>query len=204
MSAMSKIRLAQHGGYIFVVRTALTPVQVGIVQNTFKRIAPQAAETSRIFYDELFRTSPELRDLFPQDMSAHKSKFVQMLAGVVRSLDQISTISEEIVDLGRRHMSYDVEEEHYAVVGQALLWTLSRVLGPEFTPEARDAWQSTYEMIARVMQEGPEAARTTEGFYAAIIRSVMTSQYGIAATSPEKKSAPLTRDVERGQIVRFP
>ena len=51
---MSKIRLAQHGGYIFIVRTALTPVQVGIVQDSFKRIGLQAAEASRIFYDELF------------------------------------------------------------------------------------------------------------------------------------------------------
>ena len=201
---MSKIRLAQHGGYIFVVRTALTPSQVGIVQDSFKRIGPQATEISRIFYDELFRISPELRDLFPQDMSAHKSKFVQMLAGVVRSLDQIASISEELVDLGRRHMSYDVEDEHYAIVGEALLWTLNRVLGLEFTPEVRDAWASAYDMITRVMQEGSEASHTAEGFYGAIIRSVMTSQYGMAVMQPAKRSVPLTRDIERGQIVRFP
>ncbi len=201
---MSKIRLAQHGGYVFIVRTALTPAQVGIVQDSFKRIGPQAAEASRIFYDELFRTSPELRALFPQDMSAHKTKFVQMLAGIVRSLDQIAAISEEIVDLGRRHMSYDIEDDHYAMVGDALLWTLNRILGAEFTPEVRAAWEAAYDMIARVMQEGSEAAHTTEGFYAAIIRSVMTSQYGMLVAQPEKRQVPITRDIERGQIVRFP
>ena len=58
---MSKIRLAQHGGYIFVVRTALTPTQVGIVQDSFKRVGPQANEASRLFYHELFRVSPDLR-----------------------------------------------------------------------------------------------------------------------------------------------
>ena len=201
---MSKIRLAQHGGYIFIVRTALTPTQVGIVQDSFKRIGPQATEASRIFYDELFRISPELRALFPDDLSAHKAKFVQMLAGVVRSLDQIAAISEELVDLGRRHMSYDVEDDHYAIVGDALLWTINRVLGVEFTPEARDAWASAYDMIARVMQEGSEVSHTTEGFYSAVIRSVMTSQYGMAVMQPGKKNVPITREIERGQIVRFP
>jgi hemoglobin-like flavoprotein len=201
---MSKIRLAQHGGYIFVVRTALTPAQVGIVQDSFKRIGPQAAEASRIFYDELFRISPELRDLFPDDLGAHKVKFVQMLAGVVRSLDQVATISEEIVDLGRRHMSYDVEDAHFALLGEALLWTLGRVLGSEFTPEVREAWVGAYDMIARVMQEASEVSHTAEGFYGAIIRSVMTSQYGISIMQAGKTAAPVTRAVERGQVVRFP
>ena len=201
---MSKVRLAQHGGYIFVVRTALTPAQVGIVQDSFKRIGPQAAETSRIFFDELFRISPELRDLFPDDLTMHKIKFVQMLAGIVRSLDQVATISEEIVDLGRRHMSYDVEATHFPLMGEALLWTFSRVLGAEFTPDVREAWASAYEMIARVMQEASEVSHTAEGFYGAIIRSVMTSQYGMSIMQTGKTAAPVTRSVERGQIVHFP
>ena len=202
---MSRIRLAQHGGYIFVVRTALTPTQVGVVRDSFKRIGPQATEASRIFYDELFRISPDLRHMFPSDMSVHKTKFVQMLSGVVKSLDQISNVSEEIVDLGRRHMSYDVEDSHYAIVGDALIWTLGRVLGADFTPDVRDAWEATYDMIARVMREGSDVSHTTEGFYAAIIRSVMTSQYGMSVTHPAAaKAAALSREIERGQVVRFP
>jgi hemoglobin-like flavoprotein len=201
---MSEIRLAQHGGYVFVVRTALTPTQIAIVQDSFKQIGPKAAEACRIFYDELFRIAPQLRELFPNDMSAHKTKFVQMLASVVKSLDQIAGISEEIVDLGRRHMSYDVEPEHYAMVGEALLWTINRVLGPEFTPEVRNAWEAAYSMLARAMQEGAEAPHTAEDFYGAIIRSVMTSLYGVSVREPGKKNMALPREIERGQIVRFP
>jgi hemoglobin-like flavoprotein len=201
---MSEIRLAQHGGYIFVVRTALTPTQVGIVQDSFKRVTPQASEASRLFYDELFRISPDLREMFPKDMAALKAKFVQMLAGVVNSLTQIATVSEEIVDLGRRHMSYDVEDSHYAIVGDALIWTLGRILGPDFTPDVRDAWGAAYDMIARVMREGSDVSHTAEGFYSAIIRSVMTSQYGMSVTQPVAKPAPLMREIERGQVVRFP
>jgi hemoglobin-like flavoprotein len=201
---MSKIRLAQYGGYIFVVRTALTPAQVGIVQDSFRRLGPQTAEASRIFYDELFRISPELRELFPNDISAHKLKFAQMLAGLVRSLDQIAAVSDEIIDLGRRHISYDVEDGHYAAVGEALLWTLSRVLGTEFTPQAKEAWAAAYDMIARVMQDAAEVPHRGEDFYAAIIRSVMTSLYGISAAQPSKATAPLVSGIERGQVVRFP
>ncbi len=72
---------------------------------------------------------------------------------IVRSLDHIATISEDIADLGRRHMSYDVEDEHYAILGEALLTMLNRLLGPDLTPEISDAWAAAYDMIARVMQE---------------------------------------------------
>jgi hemoglobin-like flavoprotein len=203
---MSNIRLAQYGGYVFIVRTVMTPTQVTLVQDSFKDVGRQAHEAGRIFYDELFRLAPELQRLFPDDTSRHKLKFIQMLSRIVRSLDQIATISVDIVDLGRRHMSYDVEEEHYEVVGEALITMLNRLLGPNLTSEMNDAWAAAYGMIARVMQESSAAPHTAEGFYAAIIRSVMASQYGPSVSVDKTGSgrAPITHGIERGgQVIRL-
>jgi hemoglobin-like flavoprotein len=41
--------------------------------------------------------------------------------------------------LGARHSGYGVAAAHYAIVGEALLWTLERGLGEGFTPEVRSA-----------------------------------------------------------------
>jgi hemoglobin-like flavoprotein len=202
---MSKIRLAQHGGYIFLVRTAMTPAQVELVQESFKRISRQSQEATRLFYDELFRRAPDLKQLFPDDMTRLKAKFVQMLSTIVRSLDQIGQISEDIVDLGRRHISYDVEDQDYANFGDAFLAMLDRLLGVDLSPETRDAWAAAYDMMARVMQEASTVPHTAERFYGAIIRSVIASQYGVTVAKDRSGmgSAPITHAVERGQVVRL-
>jgi hypothetical protein len=134
-----------------------------------------------------------------------KAKFVQMLSTIVRSLDQIGQISEDVVDLGRRHISYDVEEADYANFGEAFLSMLDRLLGVDLSPETRDAWAAAYDMLARVMQEAATVPHTAERFYSAIIRSVIASQYGVAVAKDRTGmgSAPITRAVERGQIVRL-
>ena len=196
-SMTSKVRLAQYGGYIFLVRTAMTPTQVEIVGDSFKLIANDAHRASQVFYDELFYRAPYLRQLFPEDMARHKSKFVQMLAMIVKGLDQVSAISEDVVNLGRRHMSYDVQPEHYVIVGEALLAMLGRFLGPRLTPEIKDAWAAAYDMLARLMQEDDIMPVAAEGYYGVVIRSVLTAEYG-AAAAPDKdgqERIPLIRTV---------
>jgi hemoglobin-like flavoprotein len=202
---MSKIRLAQYGGYIFLVRTAMTPTQVEIVQDNFRLVSRQPHEASRIFYDELFALSPELRPLFPEEMSEQKTKFMQMLTTIVKSLDHVARISDHMLDLGRRHMSYDIEEEHYSAFGEAFLSMLDRLLGPELTPEIRDAWSAAYDMFARIMQEASVVPNTAEGFFGTIIRSVLTSQYGITIRVEGNVAgrAPITHGIERGEVIRF-
>jgi hemoglobin-like flavoprotein len=202
---MSKIRLAQYGGYIFIVRTVMTPTQIELVQDSFKHVDRQPHESGRIFFDELFQLAPHLRDLFPEDTTRLKAKFVQMLAVIVKSLDQISKVSEDVVDLGRRHMAYDVEEEHYTIFGEAFIAMLNRVLGNDLTPEISDAWSAAYDMLARVMQEAAVAPQTAEAFYSSIIRSVMAAQYGVSVAKDRTGTgrAPITHGIERGQVIRL-
>jgi hemoglobin-like flavoprotein len=54
-------------------------------------------------------------------------------------------------------VAYGVRPEHYATVGEALLWTLDEGLGALRTAEARDAWVATYEFVATTMRGVPIA-----------------------------------------------
>ena len=47
--------------------------------------------------------------------------------------------------------------KHYDTVGEALLWTIERELGEDFTPEVKDAWVAFYTLLARIMKEAAEA-----------------------------------------------
>jgi hemoglobin-like flavoprotein len=201
---MGTIRLAQHAGYIFIVRTAMTPTQVDLVQDSFRRIAPQISEASRLFYDELFRIAPDLRQLFPDDISRQREKLGHMLDALIRSLNRINTVSEDIVDLGHRHLAYDIEEEHYVAFGEALLRMLDRLLGVEMTLELRDAWSSAYDMLARVMQDAANTPRSAESFFARIIRDVMTAHYGLTLRNEARgPRLSIAQDIDGGKVVKL-
>ena len=201
---ISPIRLAQHGGYIFIVRTAMTPAQIALVQESFRKLAPQLNEASRLFYEELFHLAPEMRAMFPADMTAQKHKFSQMLDVVVRNFDRIGLVSDDIIDLGHRHLSYEVEEENYAAFGEALLRMLDKILGRDFSPETRDAWAAAYEMLTRVMRECANLPRTNEGFYSRIICDVMVAQYGVPLRNESQSGrTPVSLDVDSGKVIRL-
>jgi hemoglobin-like flavoprotein len=186
----SDVRLAQHEGYIFIVTSAMTPDQVRTVQESFQQLAPHAAEAAQMFYDELFHIAPDVRELFPEDMTGQHRKFVQMLAMVVKSLGNISTISEHIADLGRRHAAYDVNERHYALVARALLVTLRRFFGPHYTPEIQGAWGAAYNMLARMMFESAATGYSAGAFFGCMVRGVITSQYGVAEAFAAQREQP--------------
>ena len=61
--------------------------------------------------------------------------------------------------MGRRHVGYGVRPEHYAMVGEALLWALGPTLGDDFTPATRAAWAKAHGLIASTMIEAGEGGR---------------------------------------------
>ena len=60
-----------------------------------------------------------------------RTMLAQTLGVVVRYVDRLDDIMPEVEALGRRHASYGVEIEHYAIVGTALLWALEQTLGDQ-------------------------------------------------------------------------
>jgi hemoglobin-like flavoprotein len=136
----------------------MTPEQIDLVQGTFKKVAPIADAAADIFYDRLFEIAPDVRSLFPEDMSDQKKKLMTMIGVAVNGLKDLEAIVPAVQELGARHKAYDVKEEHYDVVGSALLYTLGKGLGDDFTPEAEAAWTETYGILAGVMIEAQKAA----------------------------------------------
>ncbi|MEL6265850.1 MAG: globin family protein [Pseudomonadota bacterium] len=130
----------------------MTPEKVALVQESFKKVAPIADTAADIFYDKLFLMAPDVRPMFPEDMSEQKKKLMQMIGTAVSNLHQADIIVGAVEDLGRRHVGYGVEERHYDVVGAALLDTLAAGLGDAFTAEVKDAWTETYGLLAGVMK----------------------------------------------------
>ena len=132
-----------------------------LVQSSFEKVAPIAEMAAALFYGRLFELDPSLRYMFPSDMVEQGRKLMHMLTLAVRGLDRPDQLIPAVQNLGRRHAGYGVKPEHYQVVASALLWTLGKGLGDDFTPEVKDAWVAVYTLLAETMQAA--AAEITAG-----------------------------------------
>ncbi len=130
----------------------MNPEQITLVQNSFKHVEPISEIAAGLFYDRLFEITPSLRPMFKGDIKEQGRLLMQMLSIVVKGLNRLDTILPAIEDLGRRHVTYGVKEEHYDKVGAALLWTLDKGLGEAFTPEVEAAWTAAYGLLAGAMK----------------------------------------------------
>jgi hemoglobin-like flavoprotein len=140
----------------------MTPVEISLVKDSFRKVLPIADQAAALFYARLFELDPALRHLFRGNMVEQGRKLMTMIATAVASLERLDTIVPAVRQLGARHSGYNVREEHYATVGAALLWTLEKGLAADFTPAVRDAWTNTYTLLANTMIEAQrEAAALT-------------------------------------------
>ena len=66
----------------------MTPDQVKLVQDSFAKVAPISAKAAELFYGRLFEIAPQVRAMFPDDMTEQRKKLMATLAIVVNGLDQ--------------------------------------------------------------------------------------------------------------------
>jgi NAD(P)H-flavin reductase/hemoglobin-like flavoprotein len=108
------------------------------------------------FYSHLFLSHPEVRSMFPIQMSGQRDKLVAALGAVVSSVDELDKVIPLVEQLGRDHRRFAVVTEHYAAVGASLLATLKKFLGPLWTPDLADTWAQAYGLVAKVMVAAAE------------------------------------------------
>ncbi len=135
----------------------MTPRQKELVQTSWEKVVPIADTAAGLFYGRLFELDPSLKAMFPSDIKEQGKKLMTMITTAVRGLDNLGALVPAVQALGRRHGGYGVKDEHYATVGAALLWTLEQGLGPDFTPETKEAWVVVYTILADTMK-GASAA----------------------------------------------
>jgi nitric oxide dioxygenase len=129
----------------------MTPHQIKLIQDSFAKVAPISEQAAALFYGRLFEIAPETKPLFKGDMTEQGRKLMATLAVVVNGLANIDSILPAASALAKRHVGYGIEPQHYAPVGEALLWTLERGLGSGWTPELAAAWTAAYTTLSQFM-----------------------------------------------------
>jgi len=139
----------------------MTPEQITLVQRTFENIKPVSDLAAGLFYTRLFWLQPSLKNLFTADPAAQRRKFIQMLEGLVCSLDYPGQFVVIMSKLGEQHASFGLTAENYEVAEDALLWMLERCLRENYNEEIEAAWKEVYQLSVLVMQKASSSLSGT-------------------------------------------
>ena len=104
-----------------------------------------------MFYIRLFASAVFVRPLFGIDLEEQKRKFISTLANIVASLDSRADLDAAAERLAQQHADFGVSEEHHAVLGEALFWSLEQELGPRWTPGVSAGWRKAYHRLSARM-----------------------------------------------------
>jgi methyl-accepting chemotaxis protein len=133
-----------------------------LVQESLGLIAPVADQLVADFYDKLFVDFPQVRSMFPAVMDAQREKLLKAVIALVTHYDQPEALTPALKAMGRNHVRYGAQVEHYAAVGPTLLATLEKYAGEAWTPELAAAWERVYTFAAGTMMEAAAAETADE------------------------------------------
>lgn len=135
---------------------SLTALEIRLIVESYEFVSP-GRRFARNFYSRLFELSPEIRSMFPDDISIQAAKLAEMLATLVGKLHRPFDLMKILEELGERHRGYGVTGHHFVPVGRALFDTLASELGPRFDDPTRRAWIALYALATTWMEHAPRA-----------------------------------------------
>jgi nitric oxide dioxygenase len=121
------------------------------LRSSFRQLAPKADELTALFYTRLFAAHPGLRALFPEDMAAQRKKLAETLAFVVASLEDSDKLRAATERLGRAHVGYGAQTEHYPIVAETLVGAMAATAGADWTQGLDRDWRTALERLAAAM-----------------------------------------------------
>jgi NAD(P)H-flavin reductase/hemoglobin-like flavoprotein len=139
--------------------SGITQFDCATLKQSFAHIEPLAEKVVAYFYARLFVTNPELRSMFPLAMGVQQRHFIAALARVVWSMDDPQALAEYLSQLAVDHRKFGVREEHYRVIGEALVATFRIFSGGMWTAGAQAAWETAFDHISTVMIQAARDAQ---------------------------------------------
>lgn len=121
------------------------------IRRTWAKAAAGGEVVGTIFYNRLFEIAPDVRPLFGDDLGEQAKKLMQTLNWIIDHVDAPGTLQPRAEALALRHVHYGVTPDQYPAVGQALIDTLSRGLGSDFSDEDAAAWGRVYGTLSGMM-----------------------------------------------------
>ncbi|MGL1956367.1 MAG: methyl-accepting chemotaxis protein [Colwellia sp.] len=139
----------------------MTPKQISLVQESWKKLVPIAPKAAELFYSILFSMDPSLKAIFPKNLKDQNEKFTNMLDTALNLLGDQKKLIPTLEKLGVEYYEKGTKTEHYDTIGAALSKTLATSLDKEFTASAKRAWTAVYKMLISTMTKAADNVKKT-------------------------------------------
>jgi len=131
----------------------MTPEAIEQIRSSYARLAATERQLSAGFYQRLFAAAPNLRRLFPADLTVLQGHFEAALALVIRNLGEMEALRDPLRDLGAQHVHWGARPEDYVTARDALVGAIGS-LSPAWTTELEGHWRAAVTAIIVPMIEG--------------------------------------------------
>ena len=131
----------------------MTPEAISRIRSSFSEISSEPRALASRFYTELFAAAPQLRALFPTDLTSLQGHFEAALALVIRNLEEMRTLEQPLRDLGAEHVHWGARPEDYLVVREALIRAI-RLSSSAWNDALEGDWRRAITDIAVPMLQG--------------------------------------------------
>ena len=131
----------------------MTPEAIALIRASYAHVAATPRQLAGRFYEELFTKAPNLRRLFPADLTSLQGHFEAALALVVRNLEEMDALRPSLRDLGAQHVHWGARPEDYVTAREALVAAIGS-LSPSWNAELEGHWRAAVTAIIVPMIEG--------------------------------------------------
>ena len=121
------------------------------VRAVLGRLGADQDAAMEYFYARLFADHPELRGLFPYEMTQTRAAVFRMLTTVLTGLDDERQTEQQLAQIARDHRKFGVREKHYPPFFAALYALAEHRGGTAWTAEAAAAWGAALDYFSAVM-----------------------------------------------------
>ncbi|XP_016308206.1 neuroglobin-like [Sinocyclocheilus anshuiensis] len=140
----------------------------GLIRDSWESLGKNKVPHGIVMFTRLFELDPALLTLFsystncgvaPECLSSpqfleHVTKVMFVIDAAVSHLDDLHSLEDFLLNLGRKHQAVGVKTQSFTVVGESLLYMLQSSLGPAYTTPLRQAWLNMYSIVVSAMTRG--------------------------------------------------
>jgi hemoglobin-like flavoprotein len=102
-------------------------------------------EVNIIEFQEVFRNS---------DLRLQKSEFIKGILKIFSLYSNQTELDSFLIELGTRHVCYEVKEEHYPLIMRSLIEALKNLHKDGWTSKLESDWSELVEIVTKKMLVG--------------------------------------------------
>lgn len=126
---------------------------IEVVKSTIPLLESAGPALTQHFYQRMFSHNPELKDIFNmthQKTGRQSVALFEAVAAYAKNIENLAALTSAVERIAHKHTSFNIQAEHYQIVGHHLIETLRELATEAFTPEVEEAWTAAYLFLAQI------------------------------------------------------